>query len=90
MTHRLALAAALLCTTGLTTAHADVFNRISSFEVTANLPEGTDISTETSPEIIAASEDGMTLIYTDSPLGAVGLIDITDPSDPQPGGAIML
>ncbi|MEO1103269.1 MAG: alkaline phosphatase, partial [Pseudomonadota bacterium] len=88
--NRLALSVALLCTSGLTAAHADVFNRISSFEVTANLPDDADISTETSPEIIAATDDGMMLVYTDSPLGAVGIIDITDPADPQPGGAVML
>ncbi|MFY8145435.1 MAG: esterase-like activity of phytase family protein, partial [Rhodobacter sp.] len=38
--------------------------------------------------IIAASEDGNTLIYTDSPLGVVGLIDITDPAAPKPLGNI--
>ena len=34
------------------------------------------------------SEDGMTLVYTDSPLGAVGLVDITDPAAPKPLGNI--
>ena len=43
-----------------------------------------DQATETSSEIIAASEDGMTLIYSDSPLGAVGFIDISDPAPPRP------
>ncbi len=66
------------------------FERIASFPVVGNLPEGTDPATPTSPEIIDATLDGMTLIYSDSPLGAIGFIDITDPAAPQPGGAMML
>ena len=66
------------------------FQRIASFPVVGNLPEGTDPATPTSPEIIDATPDGMTLIYSDSPLGAIGFIDITDPAAPQPGGAMML
>ncbi|MEM8849095.1 MAG: esterase-like activity of phytase family protein [Pseudomonadota bacterium] len=71
-----------------TAAQADAFNRIASFPVTANLPEGTEIETETAPEIIAASGD--TLIYTDSPLEALGFIDISDPANPQPLGVMAL
>ncbi|MCV6586514.1 MAG: esterase-like activity of phytase family protein [Marinibacterium sp.] len=66
------------------------FNRIASFPVVQNLPEGADIATETSPEIIAATADGMTLVYTDSPLGAIGMIDITDPAAPKPLGSMDL
>ncbi len=36
-------------------AQADAFSRIASFPVTANRPEGTDLDTETAPEIIAAA-----------------------------------
>ena len=61
------------------------FNRIASFATPHN---NADASTESSAEIIAASEDGMTLIYTDSPAGVVGLIDITDPAKPQAKGAV--
>lgn len=66
------------------------FNRIASFPVNTNLPEGADPIAETSSEIITVSEDGMTLIYSDSPLGVIGLIDIFDPANPQPGGTIEL
>ena len=66
------------------------FNRIATFPVVQNLPEGTDIATETSPEIIAATADGMTLVYTDSPLGALGMVDITDPAAPKPLGSMDL
>ncbi|MDE0588853.1 esterase-like activity of phytase family protein [Halocynthiibacter sp. C4] len=66
------------------------FNRIASFAVVQNMSAGEDQSRETSPEIIAATEDGMTLVYTDSPLGVLGRIDITDPKSPKPLGNIDL
>ncbi|WP_292311842.1 esterase-like activity of phytase family protein [Marivivens sp.] len=61
------------------------FNRIASFATPYN---NADASAESSAEIIAASDDGMTLIYTDSPLGVVGLIDITDATNPQAKGNV--
>ena len=61
------------------------FNRIASFATPHN---NADASAESSAEIIAASDDGMTLIYTDSPLGIVGLIDITDATNPQAKGNV--
>lgn len=64
------------------------FNRISSFAVVENMADGEDRTRETSSEIIAATPDGMTLVYTDSPLGVVGLIDIADPANPAPLGNI--
>ncbi len=73
------------------TAAADMnFNRIASFATPLNMAEGEDTNRETSPEIIAATADGMTLVYTDSPLGALGRVDITDPANPAPLGNIML
>ncbi|TFF23041.1 alkaline phosphatase [Jiella endophytica] len=86
--------AALLATTVLSAAGAatadPVFNRIASFPVASNLPEGADQNTETSSEIITVSQDGNTLIYSDSPAGGIGMIDITDPKSPQPGGFIAM
>lgn len=82
LTSALALAVAM-------PAHADmVFNRISSFATPNNMAEGEDRARETSAEIISASDDGMTLVYTDSPLGVIGLIDITDPATPKALGNI--
>ncbi|MEZ5590835.1 MAG: esterase-like activity of phytase family protein [Gammaproteobacteria bacterium] len=84
-----ALTAALLASAGL--AHATpVFNRIATFPVSANIPKDMDAKSESSAEIIAASADGRLLVYTDSPLQALGLIDISDPRAPQPGGIIKL
>jgi len=84
-----ALAAALLCSTALS-ASAQSFSRIASFPVARNLPADAAALTESSAEIIAVSGDGMVLAYSDSPLGAVGLIDIADPANPQPRGAVMI
>lgn len=61
------------------------FNRISSF---ATFTNNQDASSESSAEIISATGDGMTLVYSDSPLGVIGLIDITDPSAPLAKGTI--
>lgn len=66
------------------------FNRIASFPVVMNMAEGEDMRRESSPEIIDVTADGLTLVYTDSPLGALGRIDITDAHDPKPLGSIAL
>ncbi|MGD2084179.1 MAG: esterase-like activity of phytase family protein, partial [Chromatiales bacterium] len=65
---------------------ADYFERVATFPVFLN----TDIDNETVAEIVAASEDGYTLVYTDSALEALGFVDITDPADPQPAGVVFL
>ena len=62
------------------------FNRIASFPVALNTPD----AEVTSAEIIAATGDGMTLIYSDSPAGVIGFIDITDPANPVAAGAFAL
>ncbi|GGD09495.1 esterase-like activity of phytase family protein [Aureimonas glaciei] len=82
------LAALLLASTSLAAVAEPVFNRIASFPVASNLPEGADPKAETSSEIISASKDGMTLVYSDSPHGGIGFIDITDPKAPKAGGYI--
>ena len=61
-----------------------VFNRVASFATPLNMAAGEDTARETSAEIITATEDGNTLIYSDSPLGVIGLVDITDPKAPKP------
>jgi hypothetical protein len=65
-----------------------VFNRIATFPVFLNFPAGEDLGTTTVAEIVAASEDGNTLIYTDGATGSVGFVDITDPADPKALGLI--
>jgi len=77
MTSLLALSAGMV--------QADAFNRIASFPTFQN---NEDAMAESSAEIISATEDGMTLVYSDSPLEVIGLIDITDPANPAPKGNI--
>ena len=71
------------------TASANSFQRVASFPVAQNLGSK-PIATETSAEIITASEDGNTLIYSDSPLGGVGFVNIKDPRNPQAAGFLSL
>ena len=64
----------------------DLFNRVAVFPVFNN----TDINAETVAEIVAASENGNTLIYTDSETENAGFVDISNPANPQPLGATAL
>jgi DNA-binding beta-propeller fold protein YncE len=85
---RAAMTAALLASVAVPASAEQVFNRIASFPVASNLPADKDKKATTSAEIITASEDGNTLVYSDSPLGAIGFIDITDPKAPKALGAL--
>src|SRR5688572_26665437 len=82
MHFRIALVASLLITTALPAVAAPHFNRVASFPVELNAP-GAEAS---SSEIITASDDGMLLVYTDSPGSGIGFIDIADPESPKPAG----
>ncbi|CUA83843.1 Esterase-like activity of phytase [Chelatococcus sambhunathii] len=82
-----ALAAALMAGTSAAALAEQSFNRIATFPVVANLPADRDAQKKkTVAEIIAASEDGNLLVYTDSPQNAVGFVDITDPRQPKAAG----
>ena len=80
------IAVAVALSISLPAHAAKHFNRIASFPTYHNMAVGEDTKRTSSAEIIAASADGQTLIYTDSPLGVVGLIDISNPSQPKPLG----
>ncbi len=84
--HKTLILALTLAASG---ANAAAFNRIASFETSANLPAEQQAN-ETSAEIIAASEDGNTLVYSDSPNKGLGFIDISNPKAPQPAGYLAL
>lgn len=79
----LGLTAGLLATSAYA---APVFNRIASFPVELNNAG----AKATSAEIVTASEDGMTLVYSDSPGKGIGFIDITDAKAPKPAGFLAL
>lgn len=84
----LGLLAALSASVAFSASAEPVFNRIATFPVADNLPKDADKSKPTSSEIITVSQDGNTLIYSDSPYGAIGFVDITDPKAPKAGGII--
>ena len=71
-------------------ARGRVFNHVGTFSVPSNLPSGEPLSSVTSAEIVDVSRDGETLLYTDSPSGRLGFVDIRDPSRPAPLGAVDL
>ena len=79
------LAGLLASTAFVSTVNAD-FKEIGKFGTLANNPS----AEETSAEIIAATADGMNLVYSDSPAIALGMIDITDPANPKPLGHMHL
>lgn len=66
------------------------FNRVTSFLVCSQIEANCNDDTETAAEIVAASEDGMTLIYSDSPQEVIGFVDITDPETPVAAGTVAL
>ena len=66
------------------------FNRIATYAVCQQLDASCDTDTETAAEIVAASEDGNVLIYTDSPSDSIGFVDITTPDQPTGLGSLPL
>jgi hypothetical protein len=61
------------------------FNRIATFSNYLNQQDPAD---DTVSEIVAATADGKTLVYTDAASGAIGFIDITDPVRPKADGLV--
>lgn len=64
------------------------FERIGTFIVCENSSCDAGVVEETVAEIVAASDDARTLIYTDSPQQAIGLVDISDPARPKGLGIV--
>lgn len=64
------------------------FNRVATFPICSQIDATCNDDTETVAEIVSATDDGMTLVYTDSPRGVIGFIDISEPSSPSPMGVV--
>ncbi len=64
------------------------FTKVASFTVC----QQTDCTESriTSAEILAATKDGLTLIYTDSPRNSVGFLDISEPGNPLSLGRLVM
>jgi len=58
------------------------FNRVATFNVCSQVGASCESDDVTVAEIAAASEDGMTVIYTNSEKGEIGFVDITNPAAP--------
>ncbi|TGN67422.1 esterase-like activity of phytase family protein [Paracoccus liaowanqingii] len=84
------LTSAIALATAMPALSETVFTRIASFATPDNMAEGEDRARPTSAEIISASEDGNTVVYSDSPLGVLGFVDITDPTAPRPLGNVAM
>jgi hypothetical protein len=66
------------------------FNRISTYPVYTNHGASAKAPKKAVAEIVSATKDGMTLVYTDSKQGALGFLDITSPSQPKGLGVVAL
>ena len=80
-------------TTGLVASVSEpamFFNRVSTFAVCEQVGSSCESDEVTAAEIAAASTDGMTVIYTNSPKREIGFVDITDPANPLPLGALAM
>jgi hypothetical protein len=73
---------------GAPAAAATYFERVATMPVFLNLPAGVDPASQTVAEIVAATPDGMMLVYTDSPGERIGFVDIGDPGSPAPAGTL--
>ena len=102
MQRHLTRAAIVACSTAtlgaclIAQAHGDQetsgsqFERVATFVVCENTSCDRTLVELTSAEIITASEDGKTLIYSDSPHQSLGFVDIRQPSKPKALGALPL
>jgi hypothetical protein len=66
------------------------FNRIATFLPCTQIDPACDDDTPTVAEIVTASEDGMTLIYSDAANEAIGFVDISDPAAPVADGTVAM
>ncbi|MBB5186870.1 hypothetical protein HNQ57_001133 [Zhongshania antarctica] len=66
------------------------FNRIAVYPVCMQTDATCNSDDATAAEIVAASTDGMTLVYTDSPKAQLGFVDITNPAAPTGLGVLPL
>jgi len=66
------------------------FVRTATFVVCSQAGSSCESGEETAAEIVAASEDGMTLVYTNSPKGEIGFVDIADVRAPKALGSLAM
>ena len=67
-----------------------MFDRIATIEAVRMLPPDRDRAKRSIAEIVAATDDGNTLIYVDGEQNGLGFVDIADPAAPRPAGFLPL
>jgi hypothetical protein len=86
----LGLAAALNAAPSAASAHGRThdteFKRLATFPAYLN----SSIDDAAAAEISTVTEDGRTVVYTDSPGKRLGFVDITDPGNPKPAGTLAM
>ena len=66
------------------------FNRVATFPACMQIDANCNTNEETGAEIVAASTDGMTLIYTDALQEQIGFTDISNPAQPKAKGVLAM
>lgn len=66
------------------------FNRVATLPSCLQINATCNTNDTTVAEIAAASTDGMTLIYTDSPKNQIGFVNLADPANPLPTGILAM
>lgn len=66
------------------------FNRVATFPACMQVNSTCNTNDETAAEIVAASTDGMTLIYTDALKEQIGFTDISNPAAPKAKGVLAM
>ncbi|MET0424317.1 MAG: esterase-like activity of phytase family protein [Actinoplanes sp.] len=82
-----AAAAAFNATPATASGHASAeFQRLATFPAYLN----SSVDDTAVAEISTVTEDGKTVVYTDSPGERLGFVDITDPKRPKPAGTLAI
>lgn len=66
------------------------FNRVATLPSCMQINATCNTNEETAAEIVAASSDGMTLVYTDALKKQIGFVDIANPAMPKPKGVLAM
>src|SRR5690349_19355239 len=82
----LGLAATFVATPAAAHGPDKEFRRLATFPAYLN----SSIGDTAAAEISTVTEDGRTVVYTDSPSRRLGFVDITDPSRPRASGTLAL
>lgn len=92
VTCAVALSAGLTGTAQARQDDAGVPERGARFDRVATLPVYLDSTAaeQTAAEIAAATDDGRLVVYTDSPAGRIGFVDLTRVDRPRPAGVLAM